>query len=129
MGAKPKVLICDDDPLLLRLMEYRLEAKGYEVLKAVDGAEALSAIAALRPNIVVLDAMMPKSSGFEVLARIKGDPSLSGTPVIMLTALKGEKDIVAALENGADDYLVKPFIPDELLARLSRLLSRKSSSV
>ena len=129
MGSKPKVLICDDDPLLLRLMEYRLEAKGDEVVKATDGAEALSAITTERPDVVVLDAMMPKSGGFEVLARIKGDPALSATPVIMLTALKGEKDIVSALERGADDYLVKPFIPDELLARLSRLLTRKNNGV
>jgi two-component system OmpR family response regulator len=69
--------------------------------------------------------MMPKTDGFEVLARIKGDPSLAETPVIMLTARKGEKDIVFALEKGADDYLVKPFIPEELMARLSRLLARK----
>ena len=123
--AKPKVLICDDDPLLLKLIEYRLASKGYEVVKAADGAEALTAVAKERPNLVVLDAMMPKADGFEVLARIKADPSLALTPVIMLTARKGEKDIVAALEKGADDYLVKPFIPEELVARLSRLLSRK----
>ena len=128
MGEQLKILICDDDPLLLRLMEYRLEAKGYKVIKAADGAEALSAITAERPNIVVLDAMMPKSGGFEVLAKIKEDPSLAATPVLMLTALKGEKDIVSALQKGADDYLVKPFIPDELIARLSRLLARKGSS-
>ena len=124
--GKPKVLICDDDPLLLKLIEYRLAAKGYEVIKAADGAEALSAVARERPNLVVLDAMMPKADGFEVLTRIKADPSLANTPVIMLTARKGEKDIVAALEKGADDYLVKPFIPEELVARLSRLLLRKS---
>ena len=124
--GKPKVLICDDDPLLLKLMEYRLEAKGYDVIRAADGAEALAAIARERPNLVVLDAMMPKADGFEVLARIKDDPTLAMTPVIMLTARKGEKDIVSALEKGADDYLVKPFIPEELMARLSRLLARKS---
>jgi DNA-binding response OmpR family regulator len=123
--AKPKVLICDDDKLLLELIEYRLEAKGYEVVRAADGDEALSVLAKERPNLVVLDAMMPKTDGFEVLARIKGDPSLAETPVIMLTARKGEKDIVFALEKGADDYLVKPFIPEELMARLSRLLARK----
>src|SRR5262245_6964531 len=106
--GKPKVLICDDDPLLLKLIEYRLEAKGYDVVKAADGAEALSAVAKERPNLVVLDAMMPKTDGFEVLSRIKADPSLAPTPVIMLTARKGEKDIVSALEKGADDYLVKP---------------------
>lgn len=125
MAEKPKVLICDDDPLLLQLMQYRLEARGYQVVRAADGLEAFAAVIAERPNLIVLDAMMPKAGGFEVLARIKADPSLADTPVIMLTALKGEKDIVAALQKGADDYLVKPFIPEELLARLSRLLARK----
>lgn len=123
--AKTKILICDDDPLLLELMEFRLQAKGYEVVKAVDGAQALSLVGAEQPDIVVLDAMMPKSDGFEVLARIKNDPELSAIPVVMLTARKGEKDIVSALEKGADDYLVKPFIPEELLARLARLVSRR----
>ena len=124
-AAKTKVLICDDDPLLLEFMEFRLQAKGYDVVKAVDGAEALSRVGGERPDIVVLDAMMPKSDGFEVLARIKNDPDLSAIPVVMLTARKGEKDIVSALEKGADDYLVKPFIPEELLARLARLVSRR----
>ncbi len=127
-GTATKVLICDDDPLLLELMEFRLRAKGYEVIKAVDGAEALARAAGDEPDIIVLDAMMPKSDGFEVLARIKSDRLLSGTPVIMLTARKGEKDIVSALEKGADDYLVKPFIPEELLARLARLVARKDSN-
>jgi len=107
-------------------MEFRLRAKGYEVIKAVDGAEALAKAEQDGPDIIVLDAMMPKADGIEVLARIKGDPALSETPVIMLTARKGEKDIVSALQKGADDYLVKPFIPEELLARLARLLARRS---
>ena len=125
-GAKARVLICDDDPLLLELMEFRLRAKGYEVIKAVDGAEALEKAQQDAPDVVVLDAMMPKADGLEVLARIKGDPALSDTPVIMLTARKGQKDIVSALDKGADDYLVKPFIPEELLARLARLIARNS---
>jgi len=124
-GSKARVLICDDDPLLLELMEFRLRAKGYEVIKAVDGAEALAKAEQDRPDIIVLDAMMPKADGLEVLARIKGDPALSEIPVVMLTARKGEKDIVSALDKGADDYLVKPFIPEELLARLARLIARK----
>ena len=124
-GAKARVLICDDDPLLLELMEFRLRAKGYEVIKAVDGAEALEKAQQDAPDVVVLDAMMPKADGLEVLARIKGDPALSDTPVIMLTARKGQKDIVSALDKGADDYLVKPFIPEELLARLARLIARR----
>ncbi|TIN03937.1 MAG: response regulator transcription factor [Mesorhizobium sp.] len=128
-ATKTKVLICDDDPLLLELMEFRLRAKGYEVVRALDGEEALSKAASERPDLIVLDAMMPKSDGFEVLARIKGDPQLSHMLVVMLTARKTEKDIVSALQKGADDYLVKPFIPEELLARLSRLLVRKGGKV
>ena len=106
-------------------MEFRLRAKGYEVIKAVDGAEALAKAEQDAPDIIVLDAMMPKADGIEVLARIKGNPALAETPVVMLTARKAEKDIVSALEKGADDYLVKPFIPEELLARLARLIARK----
>jgi DNA-binding response OmpR family regulator len=124
--SKAKILICDDDPLLLELIGFRLQAKGYEVVRAVDGAEALAKAETEYPDLIVLDAMMPKSDGFEVLARLKGNALMSDTPVIMLTARKSEKDIVSALEKGADDYLVKPFIPEELLARLSRLLARKS---
>lgn len=124
-ATKAKILICDDDPLLRELMQFRLTSKGYEVVQAADGAEALEKTWSERPDLVVLDAMMPKSDGFEVLTRIKGDPKLTETPVIMLTARKTEKDIVSALEKGADDYLVKPFIPEELLARLSRLLARR----
>ncbi|WP_315927839.1 response regulator [Mesorhizobium sp. SP-1A] len=124
-GGKTKVLICDDDALLLELMEFRLQAKGYCVVKAVDGAEALAMAEQEDPHIIVLDAMMPKSDGFEVLTRIKNDQRLSDIPIIMLTARKGERDIVSALEKGADDYLVKPFIPEELLARLARLVARK----
>lgn len=125
-ATKTRVLICDDDPLLRELMQFRLTSKGYEVIQAVDGDEALEKTRSERPDLVVLDAMMPKSDGFEVLTRIKGDPALAATPVIMLTARKTEKDIVSALEKGADDYLVKPFIPEELLARLSRLLARRN---
>lgn len=124
-GTKARVLICDDDLLLLELMEFRLQTKGYDVVRAVDGAEALSKAQEESPDIIVLDAMMPKSDGFEVLGRIKSDPRLSDIPVIMLTARKAERDIVSALEKGAEDYLVKPFIPEELLARLSRLIARK----
>jgi DNA-binding response OmpR family regulator len=122
---KHTVLVCDDDPLLVELMEFRLKAKGFDVLTAADGKEALSKVASEKPSLVVLDAMMPRLDGFEVLGRIKDDAELADTPVIMLTARKSEKDIVSALERGADDYLVKPFIPDELLARLSKLLARR----
>ena len=122
---KAKVLICDDDPLLLELMEFRLAAKGYEVVRAADGGEALAKAVHEAPDVILLDGMMPKSDGLEVLTSIKADERLSDIPIIMLTARKGERDIVSALEKGADDYLVKPFIPEELLARLARALARK----
>jgi DNA-binding response OmpR family regulator len=127
-AAKARILVCDDDPLLQELIEFRLGAKGYEVSKAVDGADALTKVRSEHPDLVVLDGMMPKSDGFEVLSLIKSDPALLDIPVIMLTARKGEKDIVSALEKGADDYLVKPFIPEELLARISRILARRKST-
>jgi len=127
MTAKKKILVCDDDPLLLELIDFRLRARGYDVVVAKDGTEAMSLVASERPSLVVLDAMMPRMGGFEVLTRIKSDDDLSHIPVIMLTARKGERDIVSALERGAEDYLVKPFIPDELIARLSKILSKPAA--
>jgi DNA-binding response OmpR family regulator len=117
------VLICDDDPLLLDLLEYKLKARGYSVARADNGEEAISELGARRPDILVLDAMMPRLDGFEVLRRIKQDVAFKDMPVLMLTARKQERDIVAALQLGANDYLVKPFIPEELLARMARLLT------
>lgn len=125
MNDTRTILVCDDDPLLIELMEFRLRAKGFDVAVARDGAEALQKAEEVRPAAVVLDAMMPRVDGFEVLSRLKANGALADIPVIMLTARKSENDIVSALDKGADDYLVKPFIPDELMARLSRLLARK----
>jgi DNA-binding response OmpR family regulator len=116
------VLVCDDDPLLLDLLEYRLAGRGYRVATAHDGEEALHRIAVERPDAIVLDAMMPVVDGYGVLRRLREDEALRRIPVIMLTARQQERDIVGALELGADDYVVKPFIPEELIARLSRLI-------
>jgi DNA-binding response OmpR family regulator len=119
----PKIiLICDDDPLLVDLLEYRLAARGYVVLVAEDGGKALRRLQEMKPDAVLLDAMMPVIDGYEVLRKIRENPETAGIPVIMLTARKQEQDIVMALELGANDYLVKPFIPEELVARLGRLL-------
>jgi CheY-like chemotaxis protein len=125
MMTGPTILVCDDDPLLIELMDFRLRAKGYHVEIARDGAEALEKAATVEPAAIILDAMMPQIDGFEVLSRLKTDTGLADIPVIMLTARKAESDIVSALDKGADDYLVKPFIPDELMARISRLLARR----
>jgi DNA-binding response OmpR family regulator len=117
-----KILVCDDDPLLVDLLEYRLTSRGYQVIVAEDGGKALRRLQESRPDAILLDAMMPVIDGYEVLRKIREDASTADIPVIMLTARKQEQDIVTALELGANDYLVKPFIPEELVARLARLL-------
>ena len=122
-----KILVCDDDELLTELLQFRLEAKGFDVVVASDGREALVSVKDSPPDAVVLDAMMPGLDGFEVLRRLREDTATRDIPVIMLTARKGERDIVEALRLGASDYLSKPFIPDELSARLVRLLSDDKS--
>lgn len=120
------VLIADDDPLLRDLLKHKLTAAGYVVFVAEDGGDALAQCREHRPDLVVLDAMMPIADGFEVLRRLKADPATASLPIIMLTALRREEDIVGALKLGAADYMVKPFIPDELVARIGRLLPTRN---
>jgi DNA-binding response OmpR family regulator len=118
----PLVFVADDDPLLLGLLEHKLAGAGFRVESAADGQAALEGVRRSRPDCVVLDAMMPVMDGFETLRRLKADPALKHIPVVMLTALRQEEHVVGALKLGAADYLPKPFIPDELLARLTRLV-------
>lgn len=118
-----RILIADDDPLLRALLQHRLAADGHDVIALEDGGDVLRSVAAHKPDLIVLDAMMPVVDGFEILRRLKGPPAPDPTPVIMLTALKRDADIVGALELGAADYLVKPFIPDELSQRIRRVLA------
>ena len=117
-----KILIADDERLLRDLLEFRLSQRNFIVVAASDGREALERLEDSAPDAVVLDLMMPIHDGMEVLRRMRTLAQHADTPVIMLTARRGEKDIVGALALGANDYLVKPFMPEELLARLSRLL-------
>jgi DNA-binding response OmpR family regulator len=121
-----RILVCDDDPLLVDLVQYRLSSRGYEVVVAADGGEAVECLSKGSFDGILLDAMMPVVDGYELLRRIRQDPATAKVPVIMLTARKQEQDIVAALELGASDYVVKPFIPEELVARLGRLLDAAS---
>ena len=125
MTERKSILVCDDDPLLVDLLEYRLSSRGYDVAVARDGSEGLAWLEDNRPDAVILDAMMPVVDGYEVLRHIRENPTTATLPVIMLTARKQERDIVGALQLGANDYIVKPFIPEELVARLSRLLEGK----
>ncbi|KLE34612.1 response regulator transcription factor [Aurantiacibacter luteus] len=119
------ILVADDEPLMRELLEFRLAQRDYKPVSASDGREALARLEDSAPDAVVLDAMMPVHDGFEVLRRMRASPEHADTPVIMLTARRGENDIVGALELGANDYLVKPFMPEELMARLARLLKGK----
>jgi DNA-binding response OmpR family regulator len=123
-----KILVADDDPLLLTLIEHTLGAAGHTVLTAADGGEALDIARRERPDVVVLDAMMPVHDGIEVLGMLKDDPALKATPVVMLTMRKREEDIVGALRLGAADYMTKPFMPQELLARIERLLTARTTA-
>lgn len=123
--SDPLIVIADDDPLLRQILEHKLSNSGYRVIAVEDGQAALDA-AAQRPCVIVLDAMMPVMDGFETLRRLKSDPDLKTVPVVMLTALKREDDVVSALKLGAADYLAKPFNPDELVVRLQRFATAVS---
>jgi DNA-binding response OmpR family regulator len=116
------ILVVDDDPLIRTLVEHKLRLRGFEVVSAESGEAGLKQVAAKRPDLIVLDAMMPELDGFEVLRRLKQDSATAAIPVIMLTARKQESDIVSALSSGARDYLVKPFMPEELIMRIRNLL-------
>lgn len=118
------ILIADDDDILVDLIRFRLEGAGHTVTAAPDGEVLLEMVANRPPDLIVLDAMMPIVSGMEVLMALKSAAATLAIPVIMLTARKGEGDIVAALEAGACDYLTKPFIPTELLTRIAMQLKR-----
>lgn len=126
MHFSEMILIADDEPLLTEMLDFRLRAKGFETVIAHDGREALAKFEEVRPAAVVLDVMMPVHDGMEVLRRIRASDGGSSVPVIMLSARSKEDDIVRALDAGASDYIVKPFMPEELLVRLQRLLAARA---
>lgn len=119
------ILVCDDDELLVELLAHRLGNRGYKVVVASDGGAAVEKASKGQPDAIVLDMMMPVLDGQQVLRRLKADIATADIPVIMLTARRQERDIVGALDLGADDYLVKPFIPEELMSRLARLMAAR----
>ncbi|MHB0976957.1 MAG: response regulator transcription factor [Candidatus Aquicultorales bacterium] len=109
-----KVLVVDDEPAIVNLISVKLEKEGYQVVKAFDGEEALEQVALERPDLVLLDMMMPKLDGKGVCAKIKADPHTADLPVIMLTAVGEFEAQLDGLEVGADEYLTKPFDPGQL---------------
>jgi DNA-binding response OmpR family regulator len=124
-GERPVILIADDDPDILELVAYRLERAGYEIVRASDGEEALQLATERVPDLAVLDVMMPKLTGYEVTARIREHEATNRIPVILLTARVQEADVERGFEAGADDYLRKPFSPQELRARVQAILGRR----
>jgi two-component system phosphate regulon response regulator PhoB len=121
---KPLVLIVEDEAPLVTMLRYNLEREGFAVDEAADGEEALLRIAERHPDAVLLDWMLPLVSGLEVCRQIRRAPATRSLPVIMLTARGAEADRIRGLDSGADDYVVKPFSPSELVARLRAVIRR-----
>jgi DNA-binding response OmpR family regulator len=124
-SGKPLVLVADDDPDILALVTFRLERGGYDVVAANDGEEALRLAVERAPDLAVLDVMMPKLDGYEVTTRLRQSERTRRMPVILLTARVQEADIARGFEVGADDYVKKPFSPQELGARVQAILGRR----
>lgn len=122
---QPVVLAADDDEDILELVAFRLERSGYRVLQAHDGAEALELARTSRPDLAVLDVMLPKIDGFELTRRLREDESTNAMPIILLTARAQEADVQRGFAAGADDYIRKPFSPQELRARVQAILGRR----
>ena len=119
-----RILVVDDDRQIVRLVQSYLEQAGFAVLTASDGPMALRLIRAERPDLVVLDLMLPGQDGWAITRTVRADASLAGTPIIMLTARVEDTDTIVGLEIGADDYVGKPFNPRELVARVRAVLRR-----
>jgi DNA-binding response OmpR family regulator len=120
----PTVLVVEDDPVILRLLEVNFELEGFEVLLAHDGAEGLDLAKAHRPDLVISDIMMPKLSGIELVTALKADPGTAEIPIVLLSAKAQTSDLKAGMDAGADDYITKPFEPLDLVERVNVLLSR-----
>jgi DNA-binding response OmpR family regulator len=122
--VKPKILVVDDEPEAVELVEFNLKQAGFDVVTAADGAEALKKAQTAAPALVVLDLMLPEVDGLEVCKLLRRDPATATIPIIMVTARAAEIDRVLGLELGADDYVTKPFSPRELVLRVKKILER-----
>lgn len=119
-----RILVVDDDRDIVRLVRSYLEKAGYEILTAYDGETALQVLRAERPQLLILDLMLPDRDGWDVARMVRSDPRVKSTPIIMLTARVEDNDKIVGLELGADDYITKPFNPREVVARVRALLRR-----
>jgi DNA-binding response OmpR family regulator len=118
------VLVVEDDPVILRLLEVNFELEGFGVLLAHDGAEGIAAAREHKPDLIVSDIMMPHTSGLELVQTLKSDPETKGIPIILLSAKAQTADLKVGLDAGADGYVTKPFEPLDLVERVNELLPR-----
>lgn len=123
--AGETILVAEDDPVTLRFLSTLLEDQGYAVLAAEDGHRAHELAVRRRPDLIVTDLLMPYEDGFELIRRLRSEPALSRTPILILSTRSREEDIVEGLQEGADDYVIKPFRAREFLVRIRKLLERR----
>lgn len=121
---KIKLLFVEDEPNLVRLVKHRLETENYSVSVAADGREALRKVKSVKPDLIILDILLPKLSGYDVCIKLKGDKKTAAIPILMFTAKAQEKDVRLGLEAGADAYVKKPFKPKDLLEQIHTLLKK-----
>lgn len=117
-----KILVAEDEKDIRRLVVFTLQRAGYEILEASDGREALRLATENQPNLILLDIMMPFMNGYEVCQKLRERPELKDTPIVLLTAKAQNYEIAQGLEAGATDYLIKPFIPRELAAKVRKMI-------
>jgi DNA-binding response OmpR family regulator len=122
--ARPRILVVEDEEDIAFILRFLLDRNGFDVDHAADGRQALERIGGTPPDAVLLDIMLPYHDGIEIVGRMRAEAAWKQVPVLMLTAKAREVDIVRALELGADDYVTKPFQPEEVLARLRRLMKK-----
>lgn len=120
------IVVADDDPNIVQLVKMRLSLAHYNVVSANDATAAVAMVKSNEPVAVILDVQMPGGGGLSALVKIKADPKTSKLPVMMLTGERNAETVMMAMEGGADDYMVKPFLPDALLERVSRMLSKSA---
>ena len=125
--AKGKILVVDDEIYIVHILDFSLGMEGYEVVTALDGEQALEKARTERPDLIVLDIMMPKLDGYETCKRLKADPEIKDVPVILLSAKGRNVDQKVGFEVGADDYITKPFSPRKLVERINAILGHGTS--
>jgi two-component system alkaline phosphatase synthesis response regulator PhoP len=124
--AKGKILVVDDEVYIVHILDFSLGVEGYDVMTALDGEQALAKVAQDKPDLIVLDIMMPKLDGYETCKALKSDPETRDIPVILLSAKGRNVDQKVGFEVGADDYITKPFSPRKLVERINSILGQTS---